>query len=187
MTHLIPFLLIPASYGIMNFYQTAFINQTKRMKYILNGIVVLFVLTQIVVTARGLRNLYDPSWYRTSYEQKAASLVSQKIKNKPLLIVSSPEPYYYFTKLDTQSIAQNPPFFYLPPLKANQQIVLVEDMGMHVYFPQFAQLLDSKLSKYKTSQFYVRERFHVGNLSLEEKYPVVLYAISWGKLQDLIK
>jgi hypothetical protein len=157
------------------------------MIYFLKSIVVFFVIVQIAITARGLRNLNDPSWFRTSYEQKAASLVSQKIKNKPLLIVSSPEPYFYFTQMDTQSIAQTPPFFYLPPLKDNQRIVIVEDMGMHVYFPEFSKVLDTRLTKYKTEQFYVHEHFHVGNQSLNEKYPVILYAISWKNLKILIK
>ncbi len=186
-THLIPFLLIPASFGLLYFFKTAFVNQTKSIRYLFFALLSFLIFYQIVVTARGLRYLNDPSWYSPSYEDTAAHLVKKYISGHPLLITSHPEPYYYFTGLDTQSIADTPPFLYLPPVSYNQQIVIIEDMGMHADFPRFTSVLYKRLQKYKYDSFRVDEGYHESKLFLPENSPVVLYKISFGELHMLME
>src|SRR5262249_54375056 len=120
MTHLIPLLLIPGSYGIYFASSKVLRHPGKRSasrifsgfwtsqndsvsvsvrnfdKQVYTTVLSLFIVFQLIFTARGLRNLNDPSWFRPSYEEKAALLVGNKLSDKPMLIASFPEPYYYF-------------------------------------------------------------------------------------------
>jgi hypothetical protein len=182
MTHLIPFLLIAAAYGIKNVFKTVVINQSK-WRLILSSILILFIALQIIITARGLRNLNDPSWFKLSYEQKSAQLTGKYIVDNPLLITSHPEPYFYFLHDDTQSIADSYPFIYIPSAQDMRTVVIVEDMGMRYDFPHFTKVLDTKLKNYQSAHFFVSEQYHYTNNSVKEESPVILYTIRLGTLR----
>lgn len=193
MTHLIPFLLIPASVGFYNFFSILNFRNFTLFRYwildnrILKILILLLFLLQLLLTAYGLRNLNDPSWFRQSYEDKAAILTRQHISGNPILIVSFPEPYYFFLQRDTQSIVNEPPFIYIPQSLDNREVVIVEDMGMRDVFPDFSKLLDTKLTQYRFSKFFVNERYHYTNRSIAENTPVVLYKLKLKELRKIIK
>jgi|GEM_PF-3269228 len=229
MTHLIPFLLIPAAYGIVTTYRINYsvISRSKMTRDLmgislpLSGIemtklvvFVLLVILQITISYQGLHISQDPSWFRISYEEKAAQMVGkfltqnchtefisassknqQKIPKQVrddnncnvLLIVSLPEPYFYNLHMSTQSVADTPPFIYIDNVKDDQKILIVEDMGMHAVFPNFTKFLESHLKSFEEKRFFVHENFHVTDTVLKEKYPVVLYEITLGELKTKIK
>lgn len=188
MTHLIPFLLLPASYGFIKLFQEMR-KKFERASFIYKifllciGFLLIF---QLVLTIRGLRSLNDSSWYHPSYEQKAAFQVGKYVNGKPILLVSFPEPYYYFLHYDTQSITDTYPFLYIPGSLNNRTIVIIEDMGMHGVFPNFTKILHTKLMKYKIAEFHVNERYHYANNSLVEDSPIIIYKIRLGTLKQIL-
>ncbi len=228
-THLIPFFIIPAGYGldflvrdvlkqfsrhksqILNpKSQTNKNNQNKNVQNVLSLknltfrslfriwnlelrisnvtiVVLLFFLiaNQILTTYNGFRMWGDRSWYSVSYEEKAAKKVAEKITEKPtLLIASFPEPYYYFTRIPTQSIADTYPYIFMEDLPKDAQIIIIQDMGMYDLFPRFSSFLTKKLSKFRDSSFKIDAIYHYSFRAKKEENPIILYKI---RFKDLIK
>lgn len=182
-THLLPFLLIPASYGLL---QTMLYMKRARMP-LLYALPVILFLVQGFVSANGLRNLNDPSWYRLSYEEQVARKIQSVVPDDAVLLVSTPEPYYYFFQQTTHSLTDSPPYIYMPDSLENRKVVIVEDMGMHEYFPTFTYLLRTKLQQYKKAEFYVPEQYHTGNQSVTFDGPVTLYEMTVQELKRAIQ
>jgi 4-amino-4-deoxy-L-arabinose transferase-like glycosyltransferase len=181
-THIIPFLLIPASYGLVNLYVIL-----PRVRMIGLLLLVPLVLIQFFTTANGLRSLNDQSWYHMSYEEKVAVEVKRYTTNNPILLASTPEPYYYRLRFSTQSLTDSPPYLYIPDSLDNRTVLIIEDMGMREIFPTFTYLLDTKLQQYKIAEFKVNEYYHTNNKSTPETQPVVLYEVKLGDLKKLLE
>jgi hypothetical protein len=178
-THLLPFLLIPASYGLVS------VLKTKHPIAVISFLVIAFI--QIMTTYQGLKPSQDTSWYRTSYEEKAAQKVRPYITNEnQLLIVSQPEPYSYITHASIHSVTNSPPFVYLNDEYINQKVIVVLDMGMYEIFPSFADLITSKLQNHKIAEFWIKEKYHYTNNIYEEKYPVKIYKLTLRELKQKI-
>lgn len=185
-THLIPFLLIPASYGLINS-----IEKTKELR--VKGIPIIIIISfltllQTFITYRGMKYSQDPSWYRVSYEDK----VSERIKNyihsdNVLLIASYPEPYYFALHIPTQSIADSPPYIYIDNVPDNQKILIIEDMGMHDDFPKFTRFINKNLKSNKIKSFWIHENFHHIAEVQDEKYPIEIYEIMLSDLKKKIQ
>jgi hypothetical protein len=186
LTHVIPFLLIPASFGFARLLQTLRQTQGKTQRSAMTVVLLLLIGWQSVATFQGLGSLGNPSWFRTSYEEKSALMLKKYLQKDEhvLLLTSLPEPYYFFTDESTQSLTDVPPYIYLPKTFDEQRVLIVEDMGMHVYFPTFSTVLSTKFAKYTKATYRVQEQFHYENTTFPEKYPVTLYEI---KLSDLRK
>jgi len=186
-THLLPFLIIPASYGLIKTYKIVS-SKSKRQQYIFYGIISFLIFLQAVMTTVGLKSSQDPSWYQISYEDKAAEMTKKYIPNHDyLLITSYPEPYYYHLHISTQSIADTYPYIFIDTVQSNQKILIIEDMGMHDDFPHFTNFLDKNLSKNKIASFWVNKKFQYVATVQEEKYPVVIYKITLKELEAKIK
>jgi hypothetical protein len=186
-THLLPFIIIPASYGLIKIYKIISL-KSKRQRYIFYGIISLLIFLQAVITIVGLKSSQDPSWYQISYEDKAAEMTKKYIPNNDyLLITSYPEPYYYNLRISTQSIADTYPYIFINTVQSNQKILIIEDMGMHDDFPNFTNFLNKNLSKNKITSFWVHKKFHYVATVQEEKYPVVIYKITLKELEAKIK
>jgi hypothetical protein len=181
MTHLIPFLLIPASYGLVQIL--------KQKKHAVSVMVIILLTLQTVFTYQGLRTSQDASWFRISYEEKAAEKIKQYIAQEqdPLLIVSLPEPYYYHLQVSTHSITNEYPYIYIDETLDNQIVFLVSDMPMHEIFPTFSNFIANNLQKYKLTEFWVQENYHYIDTTYKEKYPVILYKMTLKELKNKIK
>jgi hypothetical protein len=186
-THLIPFLLIPASYGfVVTVNEMLKLIQHDKKKGALSWVaILLLILYQTIFSYQGLRYLQDRSWYRTSYEEKAAFMLEKYIPENPLLLVSLPESYYYHLHIPTQSISDTYPFIYLDT-KKNPQVLLVVDMPMREIFPTFSVFVSNNLSEYKLSSFFVNEKYHHESISEKETDPVIVYKITLQELQRKI-
>lgn len=181
MTHLIPFFLIPASYGL------AHVLKTK--KIFLFVIVIILLLLQGVLTFHGLRLSQDSSWFRIAYEEKAAKILKKYLPNQQdtLIIVALAEPYYYNLQTSTHSITNTYPYIYLDDSLNKQTVFLVLDMPMHEIFPNFSHFVTNNLQTYKVTEFWVQEKYHYIHTIYQEKYPVVLYKMTVGELKNKIK
>jgi len=185
MTHTIPFLLIPASYAMYTLLKI----ENFKLKIIFVTLIILISI-QISLSAQGLRYLQDPSWYTVSYEEKVAEKIASKIpdqvRDDNVLLVSMPEPFFLKTKLTTHSLTDTPPFIYIPDALDERTVIIVSDMGMRDYFPNFTKVIETKLQKYKVSEFRVGEKYHTSTKSLDEKYPVKVYEIKLSDLKKLL-
>lgn len=204
-THLIPLLLIPASYGlvtslrIMSKANDEAISTKKRLPrrlgllamtkaLILLTSVGLLVLFQGFQTYHGLKPSQDDSWYKTAYEEKAAKMVKKYLPSKdPLLVVSLPEPYFYNTHASIQSITDKPPFIYIDDSLNQQNIMLVVDMGMYTIFPKFTNFVNNNLQQYKQTEFWVHEKYNYENKTYKEVHPVAIYQLTLAELEMKIK
>ncbi|HSX39980.1 MAG TPA: glycosyltransferase family 39 protein, partial [Candidatus Saccharimonadales bacterium] len=132
-TNLLPFLFIPAAYGLASFI--------KSKKMILIGV---FISLQVFITFRGIKYLKNGEWARPSYEEKSARTLNKWLHdNNHILLVSLPEPYYLYTNSSTQSTTADLPFLDPDSTLDNSKIYIVEDMGTYDYFPKFAAFLDN--------------------------------------------
>lgn len=184
-THLIPFLLIAASFGLADT-----IKRTRTFG-ITGAIVIVggIALTgfQLATTVRGFRDWGDGAYVRASYEEKATKEVANRLQAKDtLLIVSFPEPYFYFTGASTQSVANSPPYIYIDNVPDERQVLIVDDMGMRDLFPRFSAFLRDSMQEAKRDEFFVGERYQYAFHAASEDTPVILYQTTLGRLNNKI-
>lgn len=178
-THLLPFILIFSSVGLSRIVQFG-----KRNKLI-GAIVILLLFSQFAKTFGGIKNLDKGIWFRTSYEEKGAILLKQKVQEKnSILLASYPEPYYFFTNLPTQSVADTYPYIYIDSKYDGQEIIIIQDMGMHDLFPNFNKEIELRLQDKKIEEYFLHEPYHYANRTLAEKYPVRLYRLTVKVLRE---
>jgi hypothetical protein len=196
MTHLIPFLLIPASYAVFWVYQTEKlitdqpISENRKLRtdnwstnkniFIVIFLFILLSCYQLILTYHGFRQWGDKSWYSMSYEEKSARTIRDYLRfnqrlSASILIASFPEPYYYFTNVSTQSIADTYPYVYIDESLNSQQVLIIQDMGMHDIFPHFSDFLTKNMSNFAIHSFKTNIFYHYGFRSEKEEYPVILY------------
>lgn len=186
-THLVPFLLIPASLALSKIVRIIF-NALEKRELKISAVVLVIILIsslgfQVFQTFRGMRNWDNGDWYRPSYEEKAAKVVADRIGNKKVLLVTSfPEAYYYFSKQTTHSINNQAPFIYINDSLNETDTFIVLDMGMHDIFPNFTDFVVNNLQPYKVVEFRINETYHYLAYSKDEEFPVEIYEI---KLADL--
>lgn len=175
-THTIPFLLIASSFAL------DFI-----LKNFKTGLIILASI-QLILTFNGIRNWYSGEWFRVSYSEKAAKEVNKRLTSpNTLLIVSFPEPYYYFSHHTTQSITDTPPYIYLDNLSEQTDVIIVEDMGMRDIFPNFSKILENNFSNVKIDQFWIGEKYHYKTYSKTENQPVILYKMNLEELKRVLR
>ena len=186
LTHLIPFILLPAGYGLVQMY-TKILNKTVVARLAL--LILIFLISlQIYITYQGIRNWGDKTWYQESYDEKVAVRTSQLIHSKnALLLVSFPEPYFYYSRLSTYSITDTYPYIYIPNTLNMKELVISNDMGMHDQFPHFSHFLQTHMSSFKIASFRVQKPYHFGAYSRKEIYPVVLYKTTVLELKKQIR
>lgn len=186
MTHLIPFLLIPASYGLSEVFRLL----PGRSVLVRIVVIVCFsalLMLQGFMTFQGLRTRGDRSWFRVSYDEKAAALTSGYLHDPDtLLLASFPEPYYLVSRHSTYSLIDSYPFIYIPDSLNNRPILVSDDIGMLDLFPHFSQLLHRQLSSRVIATFPVNEVYHYREYTREEDIPVTLYLTTVGELKKKI-
>ncbi|OGC50398.1 hypothetical protein A2716_04295 [candidate division WWE3 bacterium RIFCSPHIGHO2_01_FULL_40_23] len=162
-THLLPFLLIPASKATENLKSKALLT-----------ILILAAILQTGITFNGAKNWQNGDWLMESYEEKSAKILSQKVKDKNTIIVTSfPAAYFYFTNLTTQGVTDSPPYIYFQT--NNRPILIVEDMAMRDVYPNFTNFLHKDLKDKKVAEYLVGKTYHYRFNDLNEDRPVVLY------------
>lgn len=184
LTHLIPFLLIPGSVALNKLF---FIQKVNKWKILRQTLFISLILIQTLITYHGFRYLHDNSWFRQNYEETAAKKLEPYVSKNMLLITAQPEPYFLITGLSTRSIIDRYPFVIQDTISPKQQIVIINDMGMHTYFPQFTQYITKYLSTYQKETFWINERYHITHLSNKETVPVTIYVLSWKDFQTIIR
>jgi hypothetical protein len=181
LTHLIPFLLIPASYG--------FVEILRQKKPAITVIIISLLILQAINTYQGLRPSQASSWFRISYEEKAAQKIKPYLPQEQdlLLIVSLPEPYYYHLGVSTHSISNEYPYIYIDEALDKQTVFLVLDMPMYEIFPKFSTFITNNLQEYKLTEFWVQENYHYIDTTYKEKSPVTVYKMTLKELKNKIK
>lgn len=182
--HLLPVLLISASYGFFE----AFRFSKKRN---LQALFILFLLgsvgIQSYISFNGIRKWDNGDWFRTSYEEDSAVQLKNVIQKDDVLVVSMPEPYYFFTKNSTRSVSEKPPYLIIDDLEDEKNIVIVNDMGMRYIFPEFSKKVDENLKDYSIDRYTVEKTFrYVISFDKDEK-ETVAYRLTKRELTDLIK
>jgi hypothetical protein len=213
MTHLLPFMLIPASYGIyslfafvkqevgcwildsrleniipINYLTSRIKNQESNMMMFIKTFCYLLLTTlffyQIFITFRGLRDWGDKTWYQMSYDEKSARILSENAKKENIILLTSlPESYYYFSKKSTQSVSNHFPFVDLDRSPPNRVVWVVLDMGMRDLFPKFTSNFEKNLSGKKVTTYRVHIPYHFGAKSLPETASVTVYRTTVGELK----
>ncbi|MBI5127384.1 glycosyltransferase family 39 protein [Candidatus Roizmanbacteria bacterium] len=182
-THLLPFILIPSSVGL---YQL--LKVREKLGLFIKMILFLLFIFQCFITWNGMKSWNQGEWMRSGYDESAARIVSSKIdQSKDLLLVSFPEPYYFYSRASVYSVIDKPPFIYIQKELEDRRIVIVVDMGMHDLFPRFTAQVRSRLKKYKKTEFKIDKTYHFGDYSIKEKYPVEMYILTVGQLKSSLK
>jgi 4-amino-4-deoxy-L-arabinose transferase-like glycosyltransferase len=178
-THTMPLLLIPASY--------VFSRPLKKYSWNTSILATVLIAYQIYITAGGIRQWNNGDWTQKSYEETAAGIVNQKNYGEHTLVIASfPEPYYYITRLSTESISDTYPYIFPAHQPDNPTVLLIYDEGMRDLFPQFSQVIEKKLAHYKTDEFWTGRTYHYADRSHPETQPISLYKISYQDLTQMI-
>jgi MFS family permease len=178
LTHLTPLILIAASYGVVRF-----INFKFRPFVIL--FVVLVLSLQGIKTWTGLHDSDNGIWYNPGYEEISAKKLKIKVGNTDLLIASMPEPYYLFTNIPTQSVADKSPFIFAD-IPANSKLTIVDDEGMRAIFPSFDNFINKNFTRYKTTEYWVGEPLRYTTSIRSEQKPVKVYQLKYSELQKIL-
>jgi 4-amino-4-deoxy-L-arabinose transferase-like glycosyltransferase len=198
-THLLPIMLVAAGYGILRLVDF----KTSRLMVAVFG---LFLCLQIIKTWQGLHHIDRGIWFKQGYEEKSAKTLNSKLNTSKdlalgcsarrprgteqavqngtgcLLIASMPEPYYLFTGIPTQSIADTPPYIFAK-LPAQTKLVIIDDQGMQAIFPRFASFIQKNLSQYQTAQYPVGEPLRYTTSIIQEQQPVKIYKLNYSDFQ----
>jgi hypothetical protein len=163
--HLLPFLIIPASFGAHQLY--TYLNSLRSYaRYALASVGLFFLLFQGGVAYVGLHNKDNGLWFTPGYEERAAQEVAAYIPKDSLIVASLPEPYYLALNQLTQSIADAPPYLYLSDELQTQQLAIIDDEGMRRLFPSFHQFLVDHLMHYKVRELTLASTFrYAGEIS----------------------
>jgi hypothetical protein len=183
-THLIPFLLIPASYGLYTVVRFPLLRM-RRKELILGISSLILILTvvfgQAFLTWQGIKLWNLGSWHQTSYDEKSARIFGERfLSNDHIIISALPESYFYYTGMSTRSILESdqPPFIALDERYNNRKLYIVEDMGMTDIFPNFSKFLDTKLQGFKVGEYWVGTSYHYSIRTEPEIHPVQVYEIT---------
>jgi hypothetical protein len=183
MTHLIPFLLIPASLALTSLIYWLKVKTWK--KYAYTTVAVLIVI-QTTLSYRGLHHVNNNLWFTSGYEELAASRVQNSLQNIDYLIVSYPEPYYLKSRIPTQSIADAPPFIHFNSnVSENARIAIIEDESLREVFPNFTNFLTT-LDKYKAEDLELHAPWRSALKVKEATKPISIYKITLKELTQLI-
>jgi 4-amino-4-deoxy-L-arabinose transferase-like glycosyltransferase len=180
-THVIPFMLIPASYLIKNFLR--FADENNRVLIVLP---LLLFGGQLYVSEIGMRKWDDSIWFKPGYEEVSAKNVNKIVEKDSVIIASYPETYYLYTNVTTHSVTNTKPFVYLDNFPSNTTLFIVNDMGMKDYFPNFSQLLDNNLKSKKITEYFTHTEYRRGDMIKQEIEPVKVYKLTIKELQDSI-
>lgn len=180
-THLLPFILIPASYGL--------IQLLRKKKPLILVLLLSLILFQSFHSYQGLRYMNNPTWFHPPYEELVANKIKSLplIEDKPFIIVSEPEPYFLSLHFSTQSITDRYPYILFSGIPQEQRIVIIHDMGMRSSFPHFSDFLDKHMQDKKKTQFWTHETYLIAEQTKSEKYPVILYETTLRELLQRIK
>lgn len=183
-THLLPFILIPASYGAWEIISRSV---TKNKWHAL--LIGAFALVQIYISYLGTSIWVGDQLKITGYkEEVAVKLMEHADLEDKLLLVSTPESFYYHTKATVQSVSNTSPYIFLNTTPANTNLVLVEDAGMRVYFPAFVSALKAAdITNYLSAQYVVPSVYYVGSAIISDNYPVYVYNLSLGELSSILQ
>lgn len=190
-THLLPLLLIPASFAGWRIFEFFQMKSKTLPKYpVLFLLIFILLLCQIIFSFDGIKDWNNGSWFRESYEEKSAKLLNEKLpKDEDYLLISAlPEAYYFFTGRSTQSILtkDQSPFLYIDPGLDSREVYVISDMGMSDLFPNFNNFLSLNLKSEKIFEYWVHETYHYSIKSKLEDQPVMVYKTTIGKLKDKI-
>lgn len=188
--HLIPFILLPASYFAVVITEQININ-SKKMAYIIIPLIMLVFGWQIYYTYVGLHKEDDGIWFMAGYEELASKRFAldnaETATQNSIVIASFPEPYFLFNRQSTQSITDSHPFIYISGVPSNTLIYIVEDEGMRKVFPVFTKFLDSEMQDKITYTFPIDAMYRYGG-DIESVYdPVIVYIISLNDLKLYIE
>lgn len=186
-THILPILIIPASYGIIYAIERLRVPSIQTYaRALLAGLAVL-VSVQVLISCTGLHDYRGGLWFRRGYEELSAGRLDKIVPNGALLIVSMPEPYYYFTENPVRSLSAEYPFVYLDDIDQKRDIYVINDMGMRFYFPEFYQRMNSSAATFKAAEYYVGEPFRESNNVVDESEAVVVYKMRIEQLKPLLE
>lgn len=187
-THLIPFLLIPASFGLYK----ADMLLSERAKYLRSlyyAVLILLFSSQLYVTSKGVDILGQPELRTEGYKQQSAALLIERLEvdklDTDMLVASMPEPYYFYSRIPTQSISDTPPFIYFDAPE-DTKLVIVNDMGMRDFFPVFSLFLTENLSEFKVGEYIVGKDYLSGSKITSETHPVEVYLLNYGELKQIV-
>lgn len=185
-THLIPFLLLPASFGLGKVIEWAYLQRPMK-RYLAISICMFLLVVQGYVSYRGLHEEKNGIWFMEGYEVRAAELVSDRLPRDAFTIVSFPEPYFLTTKHDTYSIADKAPFIYISDTLNARTAIIIEDEGMREIFPVFTDFLQKSMGKYKMAEIPLDTPFRYADRVEEVEEPIYLYKIELSDLREIIK
>lgn len=175
-THLIPFLVIPGAFWIRSI---------KRP--IWKAALVSLAVAQLIYSAFGIKKWGGGEWFKVSYEEKSAKILSSMPIGDTVLFTSFPDAYYLYTHRPTHSIIDRYPFIYPDRVSDEDEVAIVQDQGMRDIFPLFSSQLDTHLSKYKIIEYRVNEIYHYRTKSEHECCPVKVYKLSLAELKSVIE
>jgi hypothetical protein len=179
-THLIPFLIIPATYGLARVIEVS-----KKYK-LLFAAVFLLTFYQLYLSYSGLKNRDGGSWQRLNYQDKIALKIKDKVPKGSILLTSFPEPYFLVIGNSAQGVYDTPPFIHLDESYDSKNLFIINDMGMRDQFPNFSVFVSNNLKPYKTGEYQINENYHYQNRVEAEKYPVEVYQIKVGDIRKII-
>ena len=184
-THLLPFLIIPAAFSA-----NLLLEKFKHSKLLLT-VAVLMVAAQLWISGNGMKTWNEGIWFKESYEEKSAKILTEKLKkeNKEelILLTSMPESYYLYSGFSTHSIADKPPYLFIPDELNNKKIRIIQDIGMRDLFPNFNQIIEQKLQDKKIDQYHTGANYKFAIKTLPETVPVIIYETTLQDLKERIK
>jgi hypothetical protein len=187
LTHLLPFLLILAGYGMTKLLSFLLHPRGATLALLFTGVIVLGL--QFYLTFNGIKAWDNGRWFRVSYEEKSAQVLQNRVNDHEYLIIASmPEAYYFYSHLSTQSILETdqPPFLDIPDSLNDQSVLIIQDMGMKDLFPNFSKFLDQNLSDKIAAEYWVGEEYNFGIRKRVEEKPVRVYQLSLKELKERI-
>jgi hypothetical protein len=183
--HLIPFMLIPATYGLYVFLIYAR-KSPHPLQLGLAGFIIMTLIWQFRFSYVGYHNKDNGIWYQKAYEDGASQTLGNLLKKNDIAIVSMPEPYFLESGNSIQSIIDKKPFVIIPETLNESNVVIVEDEGMRYLFPHFSRFLETRLSESLTNQIPYTAIFRYSDRIATSSPYISVYQLKLGELKKAI-
>jgi hypothetical protein len=185
-THLLPVVVVPAALAAEQLIYLLTKHKNIVVSYRLMVIGVIFVGVQVFTTYNGMHHWQQGVWFKPGYEELSAKKLKSSVNSNELLLVATPEPYYLFTQVPTQSLADNYPYLYIDKNQDSKTVVIVDDMAMGQLFPNFDYFVNAYLRPYKTQQYFVNTPLRSYSGVTPENQPVTIYKLKLSELKLLL-
>lgn len=188
--HLMPFLVMAASFGFMRSIYFFVEVYRKNSKWAKASVSIILIFVTMIFWPYFLRVISPSSnkHLKTSYVREVARKASvslSKYSKNDIVIAALPWPYYFHLRFSTWGIDESQTNKALKYLPDDGHFLLISDLAMRYHFPRVAKKAKINYKEYIITKFSVGIPYQYAYFSVPEEHEVLIYRLSKDQLYSI--